>query len=116
MEGRSEVTDAEIIEYATEFRREIVGNDSRLKCAMVSWPLDGMLGSMGVECRCETLDFPEVNHVVIRLADGRILDATADQFGLAPVYLGPMPRKYQRWMREHAQFVKQAAQELEVLR
>jgi hypothetical protein len=93
------VTDAELIDVATNFRREIVANDSSRKCAMVSWPLEGFLSAMGVECQCESVDFMEINHVFIRLSDGRILDATADQFGLAPVYLGKMPRKYQRWMR-----------------
>ena len=32
-----------------------------------------------------------VEHVVLELPDGRVLDVTADQFGLDPVYLGPMP-------------------------
>ena len=39
-----------------------------------------------------------MNHIWIRLADGRVLDPTADQFGdYPPVYLGdPLPELHKR--------------------
>lgn len=57
-----------------------------------------------VPCELEERWFDErpqgtTNHVFIRLADGRILDATADQFGLAPIYLGHMPAQYLAWIQ-----------------
>jgi hypothetical protein len=85
---------------AREFRAGILGKRSSARMSMVvSAPLAGFLSAVyGVGCAVEELDFGHANHVVIRLPDGRILDATADQFGLEPVYLGPMPEKYVMWM------------------
>jgi hypothetical protein len=90
------MTDAELIEIATDMRDGIVGNGSSAwKCAMVSWPLAGLLRFHGVECQCVSSDLGHCNHIWIRLADGRALDPTADQFntlfpemGLPPIYLG----------------------------
>jgi hypothetical protein len=81
-------------------RKGILGKrSSRMMCMAVSAPLQGLLAALyGVETELETVDFPESNHVWLRLPDGRILDATADQFGLEPVYLGEVPEIYRRWM------------------
>jgi hypothetical protein len=50
----------------------------------------------GVDCDAVESDLGEMNHIWIRLADGRSLDPTADQFcqlfginPMPPVYLGP---------------------------
>lgn len=95
------MTDAELVEFASEFRRGLLGRrSSRYKCAMVTWPLAGYLEFEGVECAVDAVRLPEeahaVQHVFIALPDGRVLDATADQFnrrGKEPkypkVYLGP---------------------------
>lgn len=87
--------DADLIRFATDFRDGVLdGQPSSLMCAAVSWPLAALLRCHGVECETiETKDvetaFGTVNHIWIRLADGRALDATADQFGdYPPVYLG----------------------------
>lgn len=89
------MTDAEIIEIAQEFREGILdGRGSQFMCAAVSWPLCGLLNFYGVECRTVEGDLGEMNHVWIELQDGRVLDATADQFNELfslshpPVYLG----------------------------
>jgi hypothetical protein len=90
------MTDAELIECAAEFREGILdGSPSFMMCAAVCWPLAGFLRFSGVDCDTEERKLEDVefvaNHVWIRLADGRVLDPTADQFdGLAlpPVYLG----------------------------
>jgi hypothetical protein len=88
--------DAELIECATDFREGILdGCSSAGMCAAVSWPLAGFLRFCGVDACTESRDIADegypANHVWIRLAGGRVLDPTADQFpglGLPPVYLG----------------------------
>lgn len=84
------MTDAELIEVATDFRAGLLGGrPSTDMCFAVSAPLQGLLSALyGVETVLEEVDFGDTNHVWLRLADGRILDPTADQFGKAPVYLG----------------------------
>lgn len=94
------MTDAELIEFAAEFREGILGDrPSEMMCAAVSWPLASLLRVSGVDCEAinselsEKMGFLLLNHVWIRLADGRALDPTADQFNrfgfdFPPVYLG----------------------------
>jgi hypothetical protein len=86
------MTDEEIIEIAASFRDGLLdGKGSTLMCAAVSWPLASLLRSI-YKVGCDTVesDLGEINHIWIRLDDGRALDATADQFGdYPPVYLGP---------------------------
>jgi hypothetical protein len=89
------VTDAELVEFASEFRDGILeGDPSDFMCAAVSWPLAALLRVSGVPCETvETKEVPTsygtVNHVWIKLEDGRALDPTADQFGdFPPIYLG----------------------------
>lgn len=89
------MTDADLLECATGFRDGILdGSASYLMCAAVSWPLAGFLRFSGVDCDTEARDiegYGAANHTWIRLADGRVLDPTADQFDdldLPPVYLG----------------------------
>lgn len=93
------MTDSELIAFAGEFREGILdGEPSYRCCAMVSWPLTTLLQMHGVECKSRETKLDDEsfvgNHVWIELSDGRILDATADQFStpdraLPPVYLGP---------------------------
>ena len=90
------MTDAELIEFATEFREGILdGGPSDMMCAAVCWPLVGLLNISGVKCEAVESDLGEYIHVWIRLADGRALDPTGDQFNylfpdldMPPVYLG----------------------------
>lgn len=66
----------------------------------VSAPLQSFLaGLYGLETTLEEVDFGSCNHVWLRLSDGRILDATADQFGLDKVYLGQVPEMYTQRMK-----------------
>lgn len=93
------MTDPELIAFAAEFREGILeGAPSHRCCAMVSWPLASLLRLHGIECRSQETWLDDENfvgnHVWIELADGRVLDPTADQFSttdrsLPPVYLGP---------------------------
>lgn len=96
---------SELRKIAMDFRRGVLnGRPSNDMCYAVAAPLAGMLSAVyGVACSLEGAWMEETpigttNHYFIRLTDGRILDPTADQFGLAPVYLGPMPAQYQIWM------------------
>lgn len=90
------MTDPELIEFATEFRDGILdGRPSDFMCAMVCWPLSTLLGMNGVENIAVESDLGHMNHFWLKLADGRALDPTADQFNalfpdlkLPPVYLG----------------------------
>lgn len=91
------MTDAELLKFASEFREGILdGQPSAWMCAAVCWPLSTLLCLHGVDNEAVETDLGEMNHVWLRLADGRALDPTADQFNalfpamnMPPVYLGP---------------------------
>lgn len=90
------MTDKQLLKFARAFRNGIIGKgQSRYMCAAVSMPLCSLLALHGIEAEVVESDLGEINHVWIRLADGRALDPTADQFNdyglprLPPVYLGP---------------------------
>lgn len=96
------MTDAELIEYASDFRAGILdGEMPTLRCFMVCAPLATLLNMDGVACELVESDLGWANHFWLRLADGRALDPTADQFNyldsatppFPPVYLGA-PTKY----------------------
>ena len=89
------MNDKQLLKFAVEFRKGILdGKPSNMMCAAVSWPLAGLLNFHGIKCECVESDLGEMNHTWIKLADGRALDATADQFNFLfnhkhpPVYLG----------------------------
>lgn len=90
------MNDRQLIKQATAFREGILGGQpSAGMCAAVSWPLAAYLRALcGIECETEEGENGTGNHVWIRLADGRVLDATADQYNYPgfkqypPVYLG----------------------------
>ena len=83
------MTSGEIKRVARSFRKGILKKRcSDMMCAVVSYPLQGFLSVLGVETEVVEVLLKQSNHVFLRLADGRILDATADQFGGPPIYLG----------------------------
>jgi hypothetical protein len=108
-EVRSAMTDAELVQYARDFRDGMLeGRSSDLMCAMVCWPLAGLLEFDGIRCEAvETWYYPDpvsdpfeaYQHFWIKLEDGRVLDPTIDQFNALfgeswpDVYLGA-PTKY----------------------
>lgn len=94
--------DATLKRIARDMRAGILGKrSSRLMCMAISAPLQGMLSALyNFETELEIVDFPDRNHAWLRLPDGRILDATADQFGLEAIYLGQVPPLYLAWMQE----------------
>ena len=94
------MTDRQLKSIARDMRAGILGKRSScLMCMVISAPLQGMLSAVyGFDTELETVVFPDCDHVWLRLPDGRILDATADQFGLEKVYLGQVPALYTQWM------------------
>jgi len=96
------MTDKQLISVARAMRRGILGKrPSAKQCMVVSASLQGYLSAVhGVQTELITVDFPEIDHVFLKLADGRILDPTADQFGLDAIYLGEMPELYRGWIGE----------------
>jgi hypothetical protein len=104
------MNDAELVEFATEFRKGLLNGDSpSMACGMVCHPLVTLLNMSGVPCSIATTlairtKYGTCNHVWIALDDGRVLDPTADQFNdeglsLPPVYLGRRVRKLHRAAR-----------------
>src|SRR5689334_11816299 len=89
------MTDAQLIEFTAAFRDGILdGDDSWMMCAAVCYPLVTLLNMHGVKAELVETDLGECNHIWMRLADGRALDPTADQFNklfgyeYPAVYLG----------------------------
>jgi len=89
------LTDRQIKCVARGFRNGLLdGGPSRLMCGAVSFALCGYLSFLGVETELYESDLGDCNHIFLMLSDGRVLDATADQFNVFPgkrypdVYLG----------------------------
>lgn len=94
------MTDAQLVEFAREFRIGILdGGKPDFMCAAICFPLVTLLNMSGVSAQLrETKSVitrrGETNHIWIELADGRVLDPTADQFNgpgwrrMPDVYLG----------------------------
>lgn len=92
------MTDSDLLEVSFDFREGILnGGSPEGMCAAVSMALRGYLSAMcGVSTEIVETDLSEnpnsqfYEHVWLRLDDGRVLDATFDQFcsEAVPVYLG----------------------------
>ena len=105
------MSDADLIAAALQMRNSVLDafatdGDSTGFCFMVSAPLAGWLSYSGIDCCEKTVDFGFANHCFVELPDGRILDATADQFNhllrknkLPAIYLGKIPSIYSKWIR-----------------
>jgi hypothetical protein len=69
-------------------------------CGAVSYALAGYLRGCGIECETVKYEVHKVEHVCLVLSDGRVLDATADQFkrpdgsDMPDVYIGKRPSWY----------------------
>lgn len=94
------MTDEALIVFAQEFRKGILGRKKpKGMCAKVSWALQGYLRwASGLKTKVYESDVGKWNHVYLVLPDGRVLDATADQFSTEkkkypPVYLGKPIKK-----------------------
>lgn len=98
------LNDAQMLKCAEEFRAGILmGKSSANMCFMVCAPLEGLLRVHGVPIElCEStvkIKAGETNHCWLKLADGRVIDPTADQFDkkYPKVYFGkPIPALHSR--------------------
>lgn len=97
--------DKELHKIVAGFTKGLLGNwTTESKCFMVSYPLQGYLSFLGIECE---LVKGEVNtpkawwgHFWVKLKDGRIIDPTIEQFNYPEdkpfkgVYIGELPSWY----------------------
>lgn len=89
------MSDRQLRKFVAGFRRGILaGQPSAFMCFAVCAPLQTLLSLAGVHTELTEANFLDINHVWLTLPDGRIIDPTADQFGLEPVYIGPLPLLY----------------------
>ena len=83
------MSDKELKSLCLSFRKGLIKNrEGDMMCAVVSYALQGYLAFLGFDTEIEEVGLPFSNHVFLRLKDGRVLDATADQFSGPKVYLG----------------------------
>lgn len=90
------MTDKQLVRFVAAFRSGILdGYPSDYCCFIISAPLEALLRLDGVHVELIESDLGFMNHFWLRLADGRALDPTADQFNgydgkqRPAVYLGP---------------------------
>lgn len=96
------MSEQNLLKTVTEFRKGILDKrPSDGMCFAVCAPLRGFLSMCGTETAMVQGDFDGyINHVWLKLADGRIIDPTADQLmnllgrSMPPVYVGPKPAWY----------------------
>ena len=71
----------DLLTYAREFREAILqGCSSERMCVALSAPLHAAFSARGTASKLVITDLGECEHVFLRLADGLVLDPTADQF------------------------------------
>jgi hypothetical protein len=85
----------DLLTYAREFREAVLqGDSSERMCVALSAPLHAALQVRCTPTQLVASDLGECEHIFLQLADGRVLDPTADQFNwcsrqkLPGVYLG----------------------------
>jgi hypothetical protein len=91
-----------LLRTVTQFRKGMIGDySSRDWCFAISSALCGYLSAIhGYHCELVSGKVGRYHHSWIQLKDGRIIDATADQFknpngeSMPPVYIGKKPEWY----------------------
>lgn len=93
------MSDKDIIDIAKKFTKGILDGIKTVDmCYMVCSPLASYLSFAGIDCmltegvinHCEK----ELHHFWITLSDGRVIDPTADQFGLLNIWVRKQPSNY----------------------
>lgn len=101
------MNDAKLLKFVKGFRGGIVGRKgSEFMCFAVCAPLVTLLNMSGVKSTMREgavqFEIGSINHFWIELADGRVLDPTADQFNrilmdkLPKIYLGAAVERIHR--------------------
>jgi hypothetical protein len=101
------MTIEELRQCVTDFRSGLLdGRSSENMCFAVCAPLESYLACCGLSLDLVEVQFDSGNHFWLLarkdcapMKPGDILDPTADQYGLEPVYIGPIPAQYKEWMR-----------------
>lgn len=95
------VPDHKLRSIASDVRAQVIGAQSSASmCLVVSSPLAERLRAVGIACRLVAGGVRSEHHYWIELSDGRIVDATADQFPnpsgdpMPPVFVGTRPTWY----------------------
>lgn len=87
--------DKQLLRFATHFRTGLIGKgDASMRCFMVSAPLATLLEAHGVKNRLVEGRVGYCGHYWLELADGRVLDPTADQFNHLRHADAPLPKVY----------------------
>lgn len=83
-------SEAKLVEFCLSYRSALLGDESSSRmCVAVSAPLKPLLELHGQHCELVEVSTTEFQHCFLKLRNGLVLDATADQFsGMPPVYLG----------------------------
>lgn len=95
------MTDTALVKQVEAFRSDILWHTtSHGMCFAVSAPLQAYLSFLGLHTKLVRGRYKRREHYWLELPDGRILDATADQFDVAMpvVYLGGLPKHYRKGM------------------
>lgn len=95
------MTDTALVKQVEAFRSGILWHTtSHGMCFAVSAPLQAYLSFLGLHTKLVQGRYKRMEHYWLELPDGRILDATADQFSVTmpAVYLGALPKYYRKGM------------------
>lgn len=101
--GSNDQLGVDLLGYSRRFRDAVLGRaPSERMCYVVSGPLCAAIVALGFGARLVKTKVARMEHIFIRLDDGRVLDATADQFAhfadVGPIYLGePVKRLHGGW-------------------
>lgn len=107
----SEELGVDLLGYSKRFRKAVLGREaSDRMCYVVSGPLCAAITALGFGAHLVKSKVAYMEHIFIRLDDGRVLDATADQFShfvdVGPVYLGepvkPIHGRQKVWRDGHS--------------
>lgn len=90
------MTDRELINAAKEFAKGVLnGRPTTDMCYIVCSPLASYLSYCKIDCALTEGELNGIyHHFWITLSDGRIIDPTADQFGLLNIWVRKQPSYY----------------------
>jgi hypothetical protein len=99
--AKIKMADKELIKISKGFVKGILdGKPTTDMCFIVCSPLQAYLSFCGISCSLTEGDIihcdNELHHFWITLDDGKIIDPTADQFGLLNIYVRKQPSYYKK--------------------